>query len=500
MRTSIFTKTFMIIEIFLLSITLFGCQDQVDKIMTTESNKMTEISASRSTSEVLPFLQGADLSYVNELQDCGVNYTKEGKSVDPYNLIKSFGANLVRVRLWHNPTWTNYSTLSDVKRSIRRAKDEGMNVLLDFHYSDTWTDPQQNLVPEAWRPVVRYSSLLADSVYNYTYNTLQHLLNNNLLPEMVQIGNETNNNILNEDNANIVPVNFVRNTKLFNAGLKAVEDFNNNNEKNIKTILHVAMTPNDAMNWIANHKKYGLSSFDMLGVSYYPQWQDYTPQDLGKFASNLYSTYGIRLFVAETGHIWTRAWNDENHNLMSKMCMEYPEVPCPQLQKDYLIEIKEALLANGGAGYCVWEPFWVSANNQTLWGVGSNWENVVFFDFNNTLLPHCGIEAYEDFNVKVTFEVNMWNTGSDAKGYITGDFTDDGFGNWQIIPMKQAEDGSSIYYFDTYLCRNQTGQYYFLSDSTWTSQEYIGGYQQDRYYDVNTTGDWQKFAKNFGEE
>lgn len=337
MRTSIFTKTFMIIEIFLLSITLFGCQDQVDKIMTTESNKMTEISASRSTSEVLPFLQGADLSYVNELQDCGVNYTKEGKSVDPYNLIKSFGANLVRVRLWHNPTWTNYSTLSDVKRSIRRAKDEGMNVLLDFHYSDTWTDPQQNLVPEAWRPVVRYSSLLADSVYNYTYNTLQHLLNNNLLPEMVQIGNETNNNILNEDNANIVPVNFVRNTKLFNAGLKAVEDFNNNNEKNIKTILHVAMTPNDAMNWIANHKKYGLSSFDMLGVSYYPQWQDYTPQDLGKFASNLYSTYGIRLFVAETGHIWTRAWNDENHNLMSKMCMEYPEVPCPQLQKDYLI-------------------------------------------------------------------------------------------------------------------------------------------------------------------
>lgn len=397
MRTSIFTKTFMIIEIFLLSITLFGCQDQVDKIMTTESNKMTEISASRSTSEVLPFLQGADLSYVNELQDCGVNYTKEGKSVDPYNLIKSFGANLVRVRLWHNPTWTNYSTLSDVKRSIRRAKDEGMNVLLDFHYSDTWTDPQQNLVPEAWRPVVRYSSLLADSVYNYTYNTLQHLLNNNLLPEMVQIGNETNNNILNEDNANIVPVNFVRNTKLFNAGLKAVEDFNNNNEKNIKTILHVAMTPNDAMNWIANHKKYGLSSFDMLGVSYYPQWQDYTPQDLGKFASNLYSTYGIRLFVAETGHIWTRAWNDENHNLMSKMCMEYPEVPCPQLQKDYLIEIKEALLANGGAGYCVWEPFWVSANNQTLWGVGSNWENVVFFDFNNTLLPHCGIEAYGDF-------------------------------------------------------------------------------------------------------
>src|SRR3712207_8656828 len=61
---------------------------------------------------------------------------------------------------------------------------------------------------------------------------------------------------------------------------------------------------------------------------------------------------------------------------MSKMCIGYPETPCPQLQKDFLIEVKEALIANGGAGFCAWEPFWVSANNQTLWGVGSNWENV----------------------------------------------------------------------------------------------------------------------------
>lgn len=94
----------------------------------------------------------------------------------------------------------------------------------------------------------------------------------------------------------------------------------------------------------------------------------------------------------------------------------------------------------------------------------------------------------------------MWYAGSDKKGYITGDFTDDGFGNWQIIPMKQASEGSSIYYFDTYLCRNQTGRYYFLSDSTWTSQEYINGWQQDRTYDVCTSDKWMKFSKIFGEE
>lgn len=123
-----------------------------------------------------------------------------------------------------------------------------------------------------------------------------------------------------------------------------------------------------------------------------------------------------------------------------------------------------------------------------------------FFDFNNNLLKHGGMEAYGDYNVKVTFEVNMWEAGSDKKGYITGDFTDDGFGNWQIIPMKQAEEGSSTYYFDTYLCRNQSGRYYFLSDSTWTSQEYINGWQQDRTYNISTSDTWMKIAKKFGEE
>ena len=333
MKTVQLFKLALSVFTVLLSMCITGCQNQIEDVQPATASATPAQMMSRSSDSELPFLQGADLSYINELQDGGVQYTKDGNTIDPYHLIKEYGGNLVRLRLWHNPTWTNYSTLADVKRSISRAKQEGLNVLLDFHYSDTWTDPQQNIVPEAWRPVVKYSDLLADSVYNYTYRILTHLKDTNLLPELVQIGNETNKSIMVADNADLEPTNFVRNTKLFNAGLQAVADFNWNNGKSIKTILHVAMNPNDAMNWVANHKKYGLKDFDLLGVSYYPQWQDYTPAQLGEFASNLYSTYGVKLFVAETGHIWTRAWNDQNINLMSKMCIGYPEVPCPQLQK-----------------------------------------------------------------------------------------------------------------------------------------------------------------------
>lgn len=490
--------TFLGIVLLLLFVT--GCQNQEDYLHDTSASHTAVMSTAETRATDISFYQGADLSYVNELEDVGVKYHKDGSEVDPFTLIHGYGANIVRLRLWHNPTWTNYSTLEDVKRSMRRAKSAGLDVLLDFHYSDTWTDPQQNLVPAAWKPVVKYSSLLADSVYNYTYRTLEHLNSIGLLPVMVQIGNETNFNIMVADNNDLEPVNFARNVKLFNAGLKAVSDFNAKYGKQIMTMLHVALDPGSAATWLSRHKRYGLNYFDLLGLSYYPQWQGYTPAELGNFASSLHTNYGTRLFVAETSQIWTRAWNDNNHNLMSKMCAGYPDVPSPQLQKDYVTEIKRALINNGGAGFCVWEPFWVSASNKTLWGVGSNWENATFFDFNNNLLPHSAIEAYGDNNVKVTFEVDMYGAGSTAKGYITGDFTDDGFGHWQIIPMHQAAEGSTKYYLDTYFCRNQTGQFYFLSDSTWNSRESINGNVQDRYYNINTTDDWMKIAKDFGQQ
>lgn len=478
-----------------------SCDNMIQEPSNEMLSKVTILSnngKTRSTDD-LTFLQGADLSYVNELEDVGVVYKKNGQAIDSYSLIKDYGANLVRIRLWHNPSWTSYSTLNDAKRSILRAKSQGLYVLLDFHYSDIWTDPQQNMVPAAWLGVVHDVATLGDSVYQYTSRVLQNLNDAGLLPDMVQIGNETNNNVMVTDTTELLPIDYGRNAWLFNSGLDAVAHFNASYSKDVKTVLHVAMNPSDAMNWVANHRSHDLHWFDLLGVSYYPQWQEYTPEELGEFASNLYSTYGIKLLVAETGHIWTRAWNDNNQNLMSRMCTGYPECPAPQFQKDFLVEVKNALQLNNGAGFCVWEPFWVSASNQTLWGIGSNWENVTFFGFDNNLLPHCGIEAYGDENVKVTFEVNMWNAGNGAKGYVTGDFTDDGFGNWQIVPMKQAAQGSSIYYLDTYLRRGQTGRYYFLSDSVWSSRETFNGVLQDRNYNISTTGTWQGISNNFSE-
>ena len=50
-----------------------------------------------------------------------------------------------------------------------------MYILLDFHYSDSWTDPEKNQVPAAWLAVVDSTQILADSLANYTTSVLTEL-------------------------------------------------------------------------------------------------------------------------------------------------------------------------------------------------------------------------------------------------------------------------------------------------------------------------------------
>ena len=204
------------------------------------------------------------MSYTNELEDCGVKYTANGVETDIFALFHQYGANMVRLRLWHNPTWTRYANFDDVVRSARRVKSAGMSILLDLHYSDTWTDPEHNLVPAAWAQVVGDTVALADSVYNYTFGTLTAMLERDVLPAAVQIGYETNNNILVADNSQLLPLDTRRNVALFNAGIRAVNDFNRTHRTEVKTVLHVALSDAEVLNWIAGMKGSGIKRSEIF--------------------------------------------------------------------------------------------------------------------------------------------------------------------------------------------------------------------------------------------
>ena len=195
------------------------------------------------------FYFGNDLSYVNEMLDCGVTYIDNSEEAYPFGIFASHGCNLVRLRLWHTPSWhdnlnsgNRYSDLADVKRSMTMAKQHGMPVLLNFHLSDNWADPSKQVVPAAWAPVVDDLPVLKDSLYNYIYGTLESLAAEGLTPEMVQIGNETNKGILQsqEDNDSGWKLDWNRNSQLFNRAIEAVRDFEVAHDKTIKIMIHAA--------------------------------------------------------------------------------------------------------------------------------------------------------------------------------------------------------------------------------------------------------------------
>ena len=324
---------------------------------------------------------GADLSYVNEVEDCGATYRYQKQLVDPYALFKQKGCNLVRLRLWHTPEASPYADLRDVARAIARAKKQHMHVLLDFHYSDTWADPEKQYIPKAWKDISDLN-ILGDSLYQYTYQTLTYLHIHNLLPEMVQIGNETNSEILQPYGTHKEEIDWARMVFLLNQGLKAVSDFNKKHQIKVETMLHIAQ-PENALTWFEQAHQNGIADYDWIGISYYPLWSEYKFDTLPDAIKTLVDTYQKRFMIVETAYPYSLENFDQAGNILGEKSLIPGYEPTPEGQRKYMMDLTKICLDAGGLGVIYWEPAWVSSSCKTLWGTGSHWENATFFDAAN---------------------------------------------------------------------------------------------------------------------
>jgi arabinogalactan endo-1,4-beta-galactosidase len=340
---------------------------------------------------------GADLSYVNQIVDHGGTFTEGGVPKDPFVIFSDNGSNLVRLRLWHTPTWTkevygdegtqNYSDRKDVERAIASAKSNGMEVLLDFHYSDTWADPGKQYIPAAWTEITNIQTL-RDSVYNYTYATLQYLSDRNLLPELVQLGNEINCGLLYSEAPESFPTAEVCNNewanagRILNAAIDAVRDVTESSTVKTKILLHVA-DPKNVEWWFDNIRSQGkVTDFDIIGFSYYPLWHTTVPlNQISESISAFKSRYAKDVMILETAYPWTTQSDDSYNNHFGALAplSGYPFTE--QGQYDLLTKLTQEVIDGGGTGIVYWEPAWISAPIKDLWGTGSAWENCALFDF-----------------------------------------------------------------------------------------------------------------------
>ena len=382
-----FTMTIIFIAILTLSLSLSSC-------------KKEPIPNNPYGYHWTEFVMGADLSYVNQILDHQGEYRDSGQIKDPYEIFRNRGCNLVRLRLWHNPAWTGtvygepngplYNDLEDVKRALRQAKDLGMAVNLDFHYSDRWADPAHQETPIAWQGLSL--DILADSVYQYTYNTLTRLGQLGLMPEMVQIGNEINNGMLLPLGSN--STGWVNLGILLNADIKAVRDASQTSEIKPKIILHVAQ-PENIRYWFMNvGSKGGVTDFDIIGFSYYSKWSDVPLREIESDVADFKRTFKKEVMCVETAYPWTSEGADSYNNILGGSDGEFGYPYTREGQLKYMKDLTQAIINGGGTGIMVWEPAWITSQMKDLWGTGSAWENCTFFDFQGNTLK--GIDFMND--------------------------------------------------------------------------------------------------------
>lgn len=393
-------------------------------------NKLTESYAND--------IRGVDISSYQALKNAGVKfYNYEGKEESLLKILHDNGVNYIRLKIWNDPKNSDGAVYgggdNDVATSLAIAKEAsqyGMKVLLNFHYSDFWADPAQQLLPKAWQGL--NSTEIESSVYNFTKATIKQFQDANVDVGMVQIGNEITNGTIgiysnrdageswtnvwgNEEKSKQI-------NKYLKSGIKAVHD--SKNGSSILTILHLETPDVTKYKTIMDTWKRDGVQYDILGSSYYNYWSvsdgNNTPENLVK-VQNLASEYGKLFSVMETGWVNSLENSDGTPDSISADQSDWQNTNAftvgPQGQVDELTSLYNTLSKSSNTlGAFYWEPAWLAVyagwnnwntnkeasdifgsgwaskgavgyfpdskmyyNGSPAWG-GSSWENQALFD------------------------------------------------------------------------------------------------------------------------
>ena len=338
------------------------------------------------------FIKGVDISMLRQVEENGGLFYDDGNQVDAMELFKSKGFNTARVKVWHTPS-LNYNSANEVLETALRATSAGLDVLLNFHYSDTWADPSNQHKPSAWDDL--NFETLCDSVRQYSHGLVTRLKNQNTLPKYVQIGNETDCGILWPDGYVCGESNSeIQWEKLRTLFANAIEGINSalDIEDTLKIISHVS----SGGNWFFNNLMLEDIDFDILGISYYPMWHG-TLADLEQNINNLSNQFQKPVLVLETAYPFTLQWNDNTHNVLGLETQLLPGYEASEEGQVLFLNDLVSLVNENifGLGLCYWAPDWISTDQ-----FGSPWENQTLFDFEGESLEALSVFDNETVSVK----------------------------------------------------------------------------------------------------
>ncbi len=418
--------------------------------------KQQEVTISKVKNMTNSTIQGMDISSYVALKNAGVKfYDNNGKEASLLKVLHDNGINYIRIRIWNDPKNEKGQTYggggNDVETGLKIAKEAsqyGMKILLDFHYSDFWADPAQQIIPKAWEADKDNTEKMSAHVYEFTRDTVTKFQEAGAEVGMVQVGNEITNGMLgilvdrdkggywkdvwgNTEKSQTI-------NSYLSAGSRAVR------ETAPKALIALQLeTPNlTKYQAIMDTWERDGVDYDVLASSYYPFWSTEqkanTPDSLKKVQE--YAASRGKLFVvAETA--WANSLQDADGtpNSIGESADTSAYDVGPQGQVDMLTELYNTVLSqDNGLGAFYWEGAWLPV--RPGW---TNWEyNKKIADEYGTGWASVGANGYFS-------EYKMYYNGEPAWGGTSWDneglFDDRGYPLDSLRFYKDAVSSDTKY-------------------------------------------------------
>lgn len=360
---------------------------------------------------------GIDVStYFDEINR-GAKYFDGEKEVQPLELFRKNGVDIMRIRLWLDPKSESGEKYlggdcdaENFFKLAQLAKTKGYSIMLDIHYSDFWVDPAKQTVPKAWRNLS--FSQLVERVRTYTTEILNAAKSRGIGIDFIQVGNEITNGMLwphgrltGEDGRRQNYDNLITLIKAGCSGCREVYP-------EAEIILHLEKSYDKVIyDEFFTHMQSAGVDYDIIGFSYYPYWH-------GTFAqffenAEMCKKFKKKLMVVEVGYAFTledyikvehggaKLVVSEDNISSFAFTEEYPVTPSGQAK---FVEKFLSLASEHGIDAVVWwEPLWIPGDGvcwaseagqeyigETGKSTRNEWANQCLFDYSGKMLPAFG--------------------------------------------------------------------------------------------------------------
>ena len=276
------------------------------------------------------FAKGADVSWATQMESQGhVFRNLAGEERECMALMKEYGLNAIRLRVWVDPReHGNWCNTEDLVVKAKRAYSLGMDIMVDFHYSDWWADPGQQHKPAAWKGLE--IDELKRALATHTIDVLSALKTAGITPKWVQVGNEIRPGMLWDEDVSLSGASYniracdvkesnTTSTEIkYRANWTNLTAFVNTGYDAVKSVFPQAIVivhldngyDNGLYTWFFDELRKNGGRWDMIGMSLYPFWtmQDHPDYVADKIITDCIDNikkvgarYGCDVMIVETG-------------------------------------------------------------------------------------------------------------------------------------------------------------------------------------------------------